>query len=79
MNDLSADARVVGLLEKIAAEQRRAGDAQAAAQALHASTLAAQHAFTRQAVRWFGAFILAFGAIAALGVAWPSLAWLLSG
>ena len=41
--------------------------------------LEAQHAATRRVVRWFGAFILAFGAIAAFAVARPALVWLLSG
>ena len=44
-----------------------------------ARALEAQHVATRRTVRWFGAFILAFGAIAAFAVARPALVWLLSG
>ena len=74
-----AENRMVGLLELLVEQQREAhaSHVQQSARQLHA--LEAQHACTRKVVRWFGAFILAFGAIAAFAVAWPALAWLLSG
>ena len=78
MND-PAESRMVGLLELLVVQQREARESHAQQWAHHVRALEAQHACTRRAVRWFGSFILAFGAIAAFAVAWPSLAWLLSG
>jgi hypothetical protein len=78
MNDPS-ESRVVGLLEVLVAQHREACESHAQDRAQHLHALEAQHACTRRTVRWFGAFILAFGAIAAFAVARPSLAWLLSG
>jgi hypothetical protein len=74
-----ADSRIAGLLEALLVQQREARDIHVQQSDRHARDLAAQHACTRKVVRWFGAFILAFGAIAAFAVAWPALAWLLSG
>jgi hypothetical protein len=74
-----SDNPVVGLLELLLSEMREARESRAQEQARHLQALAAQHACTRKVVRWFGAFILSFGAIAAFAVARPSLLWLLSG
>ena len=73
------DARLLGLLETLVAQHREARAAHAEDVARQARALEAQHIATRRAVRWFGAFILAFGAIAAFAVARPALVWLLSG
>ena len=74
-----AEPRLVALLEQLLLAQQEARDAHAREWTRHAQALDAQHACTRRVVRWFGAFILAFGAIAAFVVARPSLAWLLAG
>ena len=73
------DTRLLGLLETLVAQHREARAAQAEAADRHARALEAQHIATRRTVRWFGAFILAFGAMAAFAVARPALMWLLSG
>jgi len=69
--------RMIGLLEALLAEQREVAQRQRDALANHAAAIAAQHAMTRQALRWFCTFILAFGAIAALTHSWHSILWLL--
>jgi hypothetical protein len=75
----TTDTRLLGLLETLVAQhhEARAVHAEDTARQVHA--LEAQHAATRRVVRWFGAFILAFGAIAAFAVARPALVWLLAG
>ena len=73
------DTRLLGLLETLVAQHREARTAHAEDIARQVQALEAQHAATRRVVRWFGAFILAFGAIAAFAVARPALVWLLSG
>jgi len=71
--------RMVGLLEALLAEQRGIAERQSEALANHARAIAAQQALNRQALRWFCAFCLLFGGVAALTHAWHSIAWLASG
>jgi len=73
------DARLLDLLEQLVEQHREAQAAHAEDVARQARALATLHLATRRTVRWFGAFILAFGAIAAFAVARPALGWLLSG
>ena len=69
--------RMVDLLEAVLAEQRGSAQRQAEALADHARAIAAQQAMNRRALRWFGAYMLAFGAVAAVTHSWHSLLWLL--
>ena len=78
MNE-TTDTRLLGLLETLVAQHREARAVHDEDVARHARALEALHLATRRTVRWFGAFILAFGAIAAFAVARPALVWLLSG
>ena len=65
--------RMIGLLEALLAEHRAMAERQRDALANHAAAIAAQHAQSRQALHWFGAFILAFGALAAVTHSWHPL------
>ena len=76
MIESPAAERVVGLLEALLAEQRHSAERQAEALANHARAIAAQQALNRAALRWFGAFCLLFGAVAAFTHAWhPAVTW----
>lgn len=75
-NESPGGERVVGLLEALLAEQRGIAERQAEALANHARAIAAQHALNRQALRWFCAFCLLFGGVAAVTHSWPSLTFL---
>ena len=68
--------RVVGLLEALLAEQRDIATRQSEALANHARAIAAQQSLNRAALRWFCAFCLLFGAVAAVTHAWhPVMTW----
>ena len=69
--------RVVALLEALLAGQRDIAARQSEALAHHASAIAAQQSLNRTALRWFCAFCLLFGGVAAITHAWhPVVTWL---
>jgi hypothetical protein len=71
--------RMIGLLEALLAEQRDVAQRQREALANHAAAIAAQYAMNRQALRWFCAFCLLFGGVAAVTHSWHAILWLLGG